>query len=88
MNNAPHIDTYLVKAFESLDGTESEFGNRRYHNCANRLYYACFQAAIAALVQEGIAPPRRDVRWGHDFVQAQFAGQLIARRKGIRDRPS
>jgi uncharacterized protein (UPF0332 family) len=47
---------YLEKAIESLAGAESEFANRRYNNCANRCYYAMFQAAIAALMAAGIHP--------------------------------
>lgn len=80
---------YLAKAQESLAGAESEFANGRYNNCANRSYYACFQAAIAALVQAGIQPRSPGGQWGHDFVQAEFIGQLINRQKryapGIRD---
>ena len=59
-------------------GAESEFLNERYHNSANRAYYACFQAAIAALQKAGIEARRGE--WGHDFVQAQFNGMLINRR--------
>lgn len=73
------IEVFLSKAEESLDGAESEFINRRYHNSVNRGYYACFQAAIVALAREGITPRGR--QWGHDFVQAQFAGELVYRRK-------
>jgi hypothetical protein len=40
---------YLIKAEESLRGAESEFAQGRYNNAANRCYYACFQAAVAAL---------------------------------------
>lgn len=69
----------LAKAEESLAGAESEFANRRYNNTANRCYYACFQAAIYALTRAGVRP--RGEQWGHDFVQAEFNGQLIARRK-------
>jgi uncharacterized protein (UPF0332 family) len=47
---------YLDKARESLAGAESEYGNRRHHNCANRCYYVCFQAAIAALLLAGVRP--------------------------------
>lgn len=72
---------YLEKAEESLEGAESEFVNRRYNNCANRCYYACFQAAIYALLQAGGLPRGSTQTWGHDFVQAQFVGQLINRRK-------
>jgi uncharacterized protein (UPF0332 family) len=75
MSDYPLLD----KALESLVGAESEFLNRRYNNCANRCYYACFQAAITALLVAGIRP-RRD-KWGHEFVPAQFNGQLIYRRK-------
>ncbi len=70
---------FFVKAEESLAGAESEFANTRYNNAANRCYYACFQAAIATLSHEGIEP--RGSQWGHAFVQAQFAGELINRRK-------
>lgn len=54
MATGQEIDTYLVKAIESLEGAESELANHRYNNCANRCYYACFQAAIAALLAAGI----------------------------------
>jgi uncharacterized protein (UPF0332 family) len=73
--------TYFQKARESLAGAESEYVNRRYNNCANRSYYACFQAAVYALSQAGIRPRGTRAQWGHDFVQAEFIGQLIHRRK-------
>ncbi len=69
---------FLTKAHESLIGAESEFLNERYDNSANRAYYACFQAAIAALQIAGMQA--RGGEWGHDFVQAQFNGTLINRR--------
>lgn len=72
---------FLAKAEECLEGAESEFANRRYNNCANRCYYACFQAAVHALWNVGVRPPGRLGQWGHDFVQAQFNGQLLNRRK-------
>lgn len=72
-------EIFLAKAEESLAGAQSEFINGRYNNVANRSYYACFQAAVAALMRAGIRPGRAE--WGHDFVQAQFNGQLITRRK-------
>ena len=71
---------YLAKAQESLAGAESEAEQERYNNSANRSYYACFQAAIAALQQAGITPPSGS-DWSHGFVQATFVGQLINRRK-------
>lgn len=72
---------FLAKALESLAGAESEFANGRYHNCANRCYYACFQAAISALQRAGIAPGRASGEWSHAYVPGQFDGQLINRRK-------
>src|SRR5918992_2931451 len=72
------LTIYLAKATESLLTAESEFANGRYNSCANRCYYACFQAAIAALLREGIRPAGQ---WNHQFVQAQFVGVLINKRK-------
>jgi uncharacterized protein (UPF0332 family) len=42
------IEAYLVKSAESLAGAESEYANGRFNNSANRAYYACFHAAVAA----------------------------------------
>ena len=78
------IDTselFLARAAESLLGAESALANARFNNCANRSYYACFQAAIAALMRGGIRPANLQSVWGHGFVQAQFNGQLINRRR-------
>jgi uncharacterized protein (UPF0332 family) len=75
------VEAILLKSEESLAGAVSECANARYNNCANRAYYACFQAAVAALVREGISPPAQAKRWGHDFVQARFVGDLINRRR-------
>lgn len=72
---------FLDKAIESLTGAESEFAHGRHNNCANRCYYGCFQAAIAALLHDEIMLTCGRTAWGHDFVQAQFVGQLINRRK-------
>jgi uncharacterized protein (UPF0332 family) len=74
-------DILLEKAEECLAGAETEFLNGRFNNCANRCYYAVFQAAIQALSQAGITPPGRDEEWGHEFVRSKFVGQLINRRK-------
>ena len=74
-------DVYLQKAEESLAAAASELANGRYNSSANRSYYAAFQAAIWALLRAGIQPRGSSGRWEHDFVQAQFSGQLIHRRK-------
>src|SRR5438128_6165078 len=72
---------YLAKAQESLAGAESELAHRRFNSYARGAYYACFQAAIAALLDAGSSPPAPAGRWGHDFVQARFVSQLIQQRK-------
>lgn len=74
-------DLYFAKAEESLAGAESEFINGRYDNCANRSYYACFQAAICALMRVGVTPSGAQDAWAHTYVQARFVGDLINRRK-------
>ncbi len=73
------IQTFRGKALENIDSAGSELTNRRYNASANRAYYAAFHAAIVALLREGIEPP--GAQWGHAFVQARFAGQLVTRRK-------
>ena len=47
---------FLAKARESLASAESEFLNSRFNNCTNRCYYACLQAARAALEKAGLKP--------------------------------
>lgn len=64
------IQAFLAKASESMTAANRDFEEHRYNSCANRCYYACFQAAIAALMRAGISAPERDGRWSHAFVQA------------------
>ncbi len=79
MMSSSEVQAFLAKALESLAGAETEYAERRYNNCANRSYYACYQAAVAALVLGGIRP--NGPFWSHDWVQSTFAGLLINRRK-------
>lgn len=72
---------YLAKAHENLTGAESELQHGRTNSCARSAYYACFHAAIAALLHEGLTTPEPARGWGHDWVHASFVGQLIQRRK-------
>ena len=72
---------YLAKAAESLASAQTDFTAARYNSCANRAYFACFQAAVAALLQSGIRPADPKGEWSHEFVQSQFNGRLITRRK-------
>jgi uncharacterized protein (UPF0332 family) len=73
--------TYLAKAEQSLAGAESEYANGRYDNCANRCYYACFQAGVYALRVAGVHAGGSRPTWSHEGLQAAFVGQLINRRK-------
>ena len=72
--------TFLDKARESLEGARLAHAGGRYNNSANRSYYACFQAAIHALIATGIVAYRPNMHWDHGFVQGQFIGHLINRR--------
>ena len=73
---------YLEKAQESVAGAQSEIANDRYNNAANRAYDACYQAAVHALLEAGVRPPKGAKHWwGHDFVRARFNSDLINRRK-------
>jgi uncharacterized protein (UPF0332 family) len=48
---------------------------------ANRAYYACFQAAIAALLAAAILPASPRGEWSHACVQSQLNGLMIIRQK-------
>jgi uncharacterized protein (UPF0332 family) len=54
---------YLAKAWESLAGAENELLHRRFNNCARGAYYACFQAAVAALL-EAVSLPETQLAYG------------------------
>jgi uncharacterized protein (UPF0332 family) len=43
----------LERAREALLDVQISIQNNRWHNAANRLYYACFYAAIALLLHDG-----------------------------------
>jgi uncharacterized protein (UPF0332 family) len=75
------IEAFWLKAEENLAAAEFDVAGHRYNTSASRCYYACFLAAVAALIEAGVRPPGGQREWGHQFVQAQFAGQLIGRRK-------
>lgn len=73
-------DVYLTKARATLAGAELELANGLYNNAVNRAYYACYQAAIAALIAEGVSPTIA-AYWPHDAVQVQFPTLLIDQRR-------
>jgi uncharacterized protein (UPF0332 family) len=70
-------EVHVIKARECLAGAASELAFGRFNNAANRAYYACFHAAIVALLRAGVS--RRI--WSHKEVPALFAGILIGQRK-------
>ena len=75
------VVAFSAKARENLASAQSELASDRFNACANRCYYACFQAAIVALIRASIGSGTSDRSWKHAYVQAQFTGQLINRRK-------
>jgi uncharacterized protein (UPF0332 family) len=48
-------DEYVAKARKNLASTASAWTFGRYHSCARSAYDACFHAAIADLIQAGLA---------------------------------
>jgi uncharacterized protein (UPF0332 family) len=73
---------YLAKAQRSLLGAESELEQKRFDNAVNRAYYACFQAAVAALI--AVRVPVQTTEGGtvsHKAVRGSFTDLLIRRRK-------
>jgi len=75
-------DSYLPKARQSLQGAEAELAQERFDNAVNRAYYACFQAAVAALIAAGVAV-QTDVGGviSHKQIHSNFSELLIRRRK-------
>lgn len=70
---------WLDKADENLAAAQSCFDHSQYNAGANRLYYAMFHAALAALAQNDFVPASGKV--SHEWVQANFSSRLIHRRK-------
>jgi uncharacterized protein (UPF0332 family) len=76
------FNDYLTKSRYSLQGAESEFTQARFDNAVNRAYYACFQAAIAALLAADVSVQTAGSGvTSHQNVHRYFAGFLIQRRK-------
>jgi uncharacterized protein (UPF0332 family) len=71
------IAEFLFKAQENLAVAQNALEQKHFNAATNRAYYAAFQAAIAALAEEGIKHPKNP----HSWVQAQFSGVLVTRRK-------
>lgn len=75
-------DGYLAKAKASLRGADSELTQERFDNTANRAYYACFQAAVAALIASRVAvQTEAGGVISHHAVHSSFSGLLVYRRK-------
>ena len=71
---------YRAKSREHLAAAESEYDQQRFNTCAKLLYYACFHAAAAALIDVGTPLPPEGRLWSHAFVQSEFARVLIHQR--------
>ncbi len=68
---------FLNKAKENLKIAQISLDNECYNACANRAYFASFQAAIAALADKDIRSEKNE----HAWVQSEFNLQLIKRKK-------
>ncbi|MDZ7343440.1 MAG: HEPN domain-containing protein [candidate division KSB1 bacterium] len=69
----------MEKANENLAAAQLCFDHGYFNACANRVYYAMFQAGAAALFKHGMVPSKEQI--GHAWFQSNVAGQLINRRK-------
>ena len=75
-------DSYLPKARQSLQGAESELAQERFDNAVNRAYYACFQAAVDALITAGVSVQTDSGGViSHKQIHSNFSELLIRRRK-------
>jgi uncharacterized protein (UPF0332 family) len=72
-------DAFLFKAQENLAVAEWSYANGHFNACANRAYYAAFQAAVAVLAHFGLL--RSSERIEHRAIQGSFATGLIHQRK-------
>ena len=70
---------WMDKANENLTAAQLCCDQGLFNACANRLYYAMFHAGIAALLKNSVSLPPKNI--GHGWVQSNFSGQLIHRRK-------
>ena len=68
---------FLIKANANLVVAKYCLENGFYDACANRSYYAAFQAAIAALAAPGSATGKNEHKW----VGSSLRGDLIKRRR-------
>jgi len=73
---------FLSKAKENVKIAHISFERECYNACANRAYFAAFQAAIAALADKGIQNRKND----HAWVQSEFNRRLIKNRKVYPDK--
>jgi uncharacterized protein (UPF0332 family) len=72
-------EEFIEKALESLKAAGLLYDSECHNSCVSRCYYAMFQIAIAALLNEGIKLPEGSLK--HEWVQSQFSGLLVWRRK-------
>ena len=70
---------FLEKVEENLQVAEWCLKNQHTNAGANRIYYAMYQAALAALIHYDYASAREDNK--HDWVQSEFAKRLVKRQK-------
>ena len=73
------FSSFWIKAYENLRVAQLCFDNGFYNACANRAYYAMYQAAIAILIANGFPPTQKHI--DHGWVQSVFARELINRKK-------
>ena len=79
----PLAELFLNKVLQSLAGAQREFAVAAYDKTANRCYYACYQAAVALLIEIDQFGPLSE-RHDHDEFWAKLSAQAIRQRKIVR----
>ena len=72
----------LERAKESLEDARILADSDRWNACVNRLYYACFYAVTALLIQQGLSSPKHTgVRslFNQNFVKTDLVSKDVAR---------
>jgi len=68
---------FFAKAERNMASAKALFDLGLYDDAMNRVYFAVFHAAISILRQYGVKNDNNP----HEWVQAQFAAELIRKRK-------
>jgi len=73
------ISYRLQRAYEALEDARILAGASRWNTCVNRLYYACFYAVSALLIQDGLSSSK------HSGIRSLFNQHYVKTGKVARE---